>query len=60
MLNLLGEHPVLTARVIREAVGARDPVGWMEALIVKLEAFGIDIIEPGEPDGAEPTYRLKV
>ena len=25
----------------------------------KLEAYNIDLIEPGEPQGGEPTYRLR-
>lgn len=59
VLNLLGERDRLDAREIGQLVGAADPVGWMEALVTKLESFGIDIVEPGDPRGPEPTYRLK-
>jgi hypothetical protein len=32
----------------------------MEELQKKLEKFGLgDLIEPGEPSGGEPTYRMR-
>ena len=37
-----------------------DAVSFMEALTAKLEQYGLgDLIEPGEPQGGEPTYRMR-
>ena len=37
-----------------------DAVSFMEELTKKLEFFGLgDLIEPGEPVGGEPTYRMR-
>jgi hypothetical protein len=59
-LNLLGEHELTSARALGHAVGVVDAVAFMEDLIHKLEAFGLgDLVEPGEPVGGEPTYRLR-
>ena len=58
MLNALGEGD-LTARAIGHMLDLTDPVTYMEELTRKLEGFGLDLIEPGNPDGSEPTYRLR-
>jgi hypothetical protein len=31
----------------------------MEQLMQKLAAVRLDLVEPGSPSGAEPTYRLR-
>jgi hypothetical protein len=60
VLNALGEAPVLTARQIGQMLDLTDPVSFMEELTKKLEFFGLgDLIEPGEPVGGEPTYRMR-
>jgi hypothetical protein len=59
VLNALGENDTLTARAIAELIGTDDPVAWMEALIVKLAAHGLDIVAPAAAYGGEPTYRLQ-
>ena len=58
VLNALGEHE-LTARAIGQMVDVADAVAFMEELTRKLESFGLDLIQPGEPNGGEPTYRLR-
>jgi hypothetical protein len=58
VLNALGEGE-LTARGIGQMLELVDPVSFMEDLIRKLEAYGIDLVEPGEPHGHEPTYRMR-
>jgi hypothetical protein len=58
VLNALGEGG-LTARDIGQMLSLADPVAFMEELTRKLERFGIDLVEPGEPQGGEPTYRLR-
>jgi hypothetical protein len=50
---------VLTARAIGHLLDLVDAVTFMEDLTRKLETFGIDLIEPADPDGGEPTYRLR-
>jgi hypothetical protein len=57
-LNALGEGE-LTARGIGHMLDVADPVSFMEELTRKLEAYNLDLIEPGEPQGGEPTYRLR-
>jgi hypothetical protein len=59
VLNALGERE-LTARAIGHMLDLADAVAYMEQLIHKLESFSIDLVEPGEPNGHEPTYRLRV
>ena len=59
VLNAIGEQTQLTARAIGQMVGVTDPVGWMEQLISKLESFGIELIEPGDARGGEPTYVMR-
>ncbi|MEZ4402330.1 MAG: hypothetical protein R3B06_20060 [Kofleriaceae bacterium] len=59
VLNLLGERERLSARAVRELVGVVDAVAWMEALMAKLESYGIDLIAPGDAIGSEPTYRVR-
>ncbi|MBK9035774.1 MAG: hypothetical protein IPL61_31745 [Myxococcales bacterium] len=59
VLNLLAERERVSARAVRELVGIIDAVAWMEALMAKLESFGLDLIAPGDADGSEPTYRLR-
>ncbi len=58
-LNALGGTAVMTARAIGNLVDVVDAVTFMEDLTRKLEGFGIDLIEPAEPEGGEPTYRLR-
>jgi hypothetical protein len=58
-LNALGSQDVMTAHALGQLVDSGDPVAFMEQLIQKLESFGLDVIEPGEPRGGEPTYRLR-
>lgn len=60
VLNALGESEVvLTARAIGQMLDIVDAVTFMEDLTHKLERFTLDLIEPAEPDGGEPTYRLR-
>lgn len=60
VLNALGEAEVLDARAIGHLLDLVDPVAFMEELQRKLEAFGLgDLVEPAEPRGGEPTYRLR-
>ena len=59
VLNALAERERLTARAIRELVGVVDAVAWMEALMAKLESYGIDLIAPGDAAGSEPTYVVR-
>lgn len=58
VLNALGEGE-LTARGIGQMLDVADPVTFMEELTRKLESYNLDLIEPGEPQGGEPTYRLR-
>lgn len=59
VLNAIGSHGVMSARAIGHLTHVADPVTWMEHFIRKLESYGLDLIEPGEPNGGEPTYRLR-
>ncbi|HVV86505.1 MAG TPA: hypothetical protein VHE35_25785 [Kofleriaceae bacterium] len=59
VLNALGERDRLSARAIGELVGVVDGVAWMEALVDKLERYGLDLVGPGEASGSEPTYVLR-
>ena len=60
VLTALGDR-VLTARAIGQMLDIVDAVAFMEELVRKLETFGLgDLVEPGEPDGGEPTYRLRL
>jgi hypothetical protein len=59
VLDALGER-VLSARAIGQMLDVVDAVAFMEELVRKLESFGLgDLVEPAEPDGDEPTYRLR-
>ncbi len=58
-LNAIGQAEVLAARQIGQLVGILDAVAWMEALTRKLESYGLDLVEPADPYGGEPTYRLR-
>ena len=58
VLNALGESE-LSARAIGQLVQVADAVAYMEELVRKLESYGIELVEPGTPDGGEPTYRLR-
>jgi hypothetical protein len=58
VLNALGEGE-LTARGIGQMLDVADPVSFMEELTRKLEGYNLDLVEPGEPQGGEPTYRLR-
>jgi hypothetical protein len=57
-LNALGEHE-LTARALGQLLDLADAVSFMEELTRKLESYGLDLVEPGDPHGGEPTYRLR-
>jgi hypothetical protein len=60
VLNALGESAVLPARAIGQMLDIADAVSFMEELTRKLERFGLgDLIEPGEPVGGDPTYRMR-
>jgi hypothetical protein len=60
VLNFLGENEQTSARALGSRVGVVDAVSFMEELLHKLEAFGLgDLVEPAEPVGGEPTYRLR-
>lgn len=58
VLNALGEGE-LTARGIGQMLDVTDPVAFMEELTRKLESYALELIQPGEPQGGEPTYRLR-
>jgi hypothetical protein len=58
VLNALGDGE-LTARAIGQMIEVADAVSFMEELTRKLESYNLDLIEPGEPLGGEPTYRLR-
>lgn len=58
ILNALGEGP-LSARAIGNMLDVTDAVSYMEELTRKLESYNLDLIEPGDPHGDEPTYRLR-
>jgi hypothetical protein len=60
VLNALGEQGDLAARAIGQLLDLVDAVTFMEELTRKLEQFGLgDLIEPGDPQGGEPTYRMR-
>jgi hypothetical protein len=58
VLNALGETE-LTAKAIGQMLDLADAVAFMEELTRKLESYGIDLVQPGEAHGGEPTYRLR-
>ena len=58
VLNALGNGE-MTARSIGQMLDLADAVAYMEELTRKLESYNIDLVEPGSPDGGEPTYRLR-
>jgi hypothetical protein len=58
VLNALGEGE-LTARGIGQMLDLADPMSFMEELTRKLESYNLDLVEPGEPQGGEPTYRFR-
>lgn len=58
VLNALGDNE-LTARAIGGMLDLSDPMTFMENLTRKLEAFNLDLVEPGDSRGGEPTYRLR-
>ncbi|MBP9087464.1 MAG: hypothetical protein KBG15_15175 [Kofleriaceae bacterium] len=64
VLNMLGDAALyanadVQACEIGNLIAVEDPVAWMEGLIHKLEQFGLPLIEPGNPIGAEPSYRIR-
>lgn len=59
VLDAMGKKDVVTAAEIAALVGVSEPVQWMQRLIDKLGACGVDLVSPGEPRGGEPTYRLR-
>jgi hypothetical protein len=61
VLNALGEQGVLTARAISQLLDLVDAVSLMEELMRKLESYGLgDLLEPAEPQGGEPAYRMRL
>ncbi|MBA2542701.1 MAG: hypothetical protein H0V17_23860 [Deltaproteobacteria bacterium] len=58
ILNALGDGP-MTARAIGNLMNLADAVAYMEELTRKLENYNLDLVEPGDPDGDEPSYRLR-
>jgi hypothetical protein len=58
VLNALGERE-LTAKAIGHMLDLSDAVSYMEELTRKLESYNLDLVEPGDPQGGEPTYRLR-
>ncbi len=59
MIHAIGSTDMMTARAIGHLLDLSDAVSFMEELVRKLESYGIDLVEPGEPQGNEPTYRLR-
>jgi hypothetical protein len=60
VLNALGEADALTARALGNMLDVADAVSFMEELCAKLEQYGLgDLVEPAEPIGGEPTYRMR-
>ena len=59
VLNALGEAALLPARAIGQMLDLADAVSFMEELARKLEITACDLVEPGEPVGGEPAYRLR-
>jgi hypothetical protein len=59
VLNAIGLHGRMSARGIGHLIHVADPVSWMEDFIRKLEGYGLEVVEPDEPNGGEPTYRLR-
>jgi hypothetical protein len=58
VLNAIADGE-LTARAIGIMIDVTDAVAFMEELTRKLEGYSLDLVEPGEPPGGEPTYRLR-
>ncbi len=58
-LNALGEADQLSARAIGQLLDVLDAVAFMEELVRKLEGYQLDLVEPGDFIGGEPTYRLR-
>ncbi len=59
-LNALGEQEQMSARAIGQMLDLADAVTFMEELTKKLEHYGLgDLIEPADPHGGEPTYRMR-
>jgi hypothetical protein len=58
VLNALGDGE-LDARSIGQMLDIADAVTFMEDLTRKLESYNLDLVEPGDPHGGEPTYRLR-
>ncbi len=60
VLEALGDADHLSARAIGHILDLADAVSYMEELTGKLEMYGLgDLVEPGDPSGGEPTYRLR-
>jgi hypothetical protein len=58
ILNALGDGE-MTAKAIGNMLDLADAVSYMEELTRKLESYNLDLVEPGDPQGGEPTYRLR-
>ncbi|CAN5292901.1 hypothetical protein BH11MYX1_BH11MYX1_42040 [soil metagenome] len=60
VLNAICEADDVSAHAIGALISVADAVSFMEDLQKKLEIYGLgDLVEPGEPSGGEPTYRMK-
>lgn len=59
VLNALGDQE-LSARAVGLLLDVADAVSFMEELTRKLESYGLDLIEPGDPHGGDPAYRLRI
>lgn len=59
VLNALGTENALSAKAIGNMLDVADAVSFMEDLVHKLESYGLDLVEPADPHGGEPTYRLR-
>lgn len=65
VLNMLGDAALyegrrdVAAREVGQLIAVGDPVAWMEELMTKLDAFGLQVVAPGVPTDGEPSYRLR-
>ncbi len=59
VLNALGQADALTASDIARIAGVGNGIDWMEGLMSKLAEHGLDLVEPGDARGGEPTYLLR-
>ena len=53
------DGPAVEWRVESGRTDYSQAVAFMEELTRKLESYNLDLVEPGDPHGDEPTYRLR-